>query len=88
MSAIDDSTRLQHMHDAAVEALDFIVDCDRDDLDSDRRLTLALVKEIEIIGEAASRVSQSCQNRHPHMPWSDIIGMRNRLVHACFDIDL
>jgi len=51
-------------------------------------LALALVKDIEIIGEAASRVSEACQAANPQIPWADIIGMRNRLIHAYFDINL
>jgi uncharacterized protein with HEPN domain len=51
-------------------------------------LVLALVKDIEIIGEAASKVSQECQNEHPQIPWHAIIGMRNHLIHAYFNIDL
>ena len=51
-------------------------------------LTLALLKSLEIIGEAANGVSSVIQNRYPGIPWRDIIGMRNRLVHVYFDVDL
>ena len=51
-------------------------------------LARALVKDIEIIGEAASRVSQDFRATHPQLPWADIVGMRNRLIHAYFDINL
>ena len=47
----------------------------------------AIVKAVEIVGEAASQVSPSTREDQPHIPWSEIIGMRNRLVHAYFDID-
>ena len=50
-------------------------------------LALALVKEIEIIGEAASKVTEECQSSHAEIPWSKAIGMRHRLVHAYFEID-
>jgi uncharacterized protein with HEPN domain len=76
------------MRDAAVEALGFINGRQRNNLDTDRMLVLALVKDIEIIGEAATNLSQDCRSRHPQLPWADIIGMRNRLVHAYFEIDL
>jgi uncharacterized protein with HEPN domain len=76
------------MRDAAIEAISFISNCDRSDLEGDRMLTLALVKDIEIIGEAAGRVSADCRTRHPQIPWSQMIGMRNRLTHAYFEIDL
>jgi uncharacterized protein with HEPN domain len=51
-------------------------------------LVLALVKEIEIIGEAASRLSLETRQQIPALPWTDIILMRNRLIHAYFDVDL
>ncbi len=88
MSAIDDPTRLQHMRKAAIDALSFIDGYSRDDLEDDRRSVFALVKAIEIIGEAASKVSKDCQNRYPQMPWAKMIGMRNRLFHAYDDVDL
>ncbi len=88
MSNLDDATRLRHMRDAAIEARCFIGDRTRKDLDSDRMLILALVKDIEIIGEAAARVSTDCKAKYPQVPWLQMIGMRNRLTHAYFEIDL
>lgn len=84
----DDRIRLLHMLDAAQEAVLFAQGRSRADLDSDRKLVLALVKEIEIIGEAASQISESTRHQWSAIPWADIIGMRNRLVHAYFDINL
>jgi len=51
-------------------------------------LALALIKDIEIVGEAASRIAENTRAAHPEIPWVDIIGMRNRLIHAYFDINL
>ena len=51
-------------------------------------LSLALVRLIEIIGEAANNIYPYCQNSYPQIPWREIIGMRNRIVHAYFDVDL
>jgi len=84
----DDRIRLRHMLDAAQEAAGFARDETRESLDADRKLVLALVKGIEIIGEAASRVSGACQQECPQIPWPQIISMRNRLIHAYFDIDV
>ena len=84
----DDLIRLRHMIDAAREALSFVQHKSRDALDADRILTLALVKSIEIIGEAASRVTPETRDRHPEIPWTNIVGMRNRLIHAYFDVDV
>ena len=88
MPKIDNLTRLRHIRDAAVEALGFVGSLKRNDLNTNRMLVLALVKDIEIIGEAATNLSPVCRSRHPQLPWADIIGMRNRLVHAYFEIDL
>lgn len=84
----DDIIRLRHMLDAALEAERFIDDKDRSDLDNDRKLELALVKCVEIIGEAASSVSKESRDNLPQIPWTDIVGMRNRLIHAYFEINL
>jgi uncharacterized protein with HEPN domain len=84
----DDRIRLQHMLDAANEALTFIQTRVRADLNIDRMLVLSLIRELEIIGEAASQVSRETRSQTSTIPWQDIIGMRNRLIHAYFDIDL
>lgn len=84
----DDVIRLRHMLDAAREAIGFAQGCRREDLDRDRKLTLALVKDLEIIGEAAYQISEDTRRQLPGLPWDDIIGMRHRLVHAYFDINL
>jgi uncharacterized protein with HEPN domain len=84
----DDAIRMRHMLDAAREAVAFARGRKRSDLDSDRMLVLSLVKDIEIIGEAAWQISPSTREQQPDIPWDDIIGMRHRLVHAYFDINL
>ena len=88
MSKIDDSTRLRHMLEAATEACEMISEESRTSLDSDRKLTLALVRLIEIVGEAAANVSKEKQSELTEIPWRDLVGMRNRIVHAYFDVDL
>lgn len=84
----DDRIRLQHMLDAARECIEFIGNKQRKDLDNDRKLTLALIKEVEIIGEAAYQVSEETRRSLPEIPWEDIVRMRHRLVHVYFDINL
>ena len=75
------------MFDAAREAIDFGRGKARTDLYDDRLLVLGLLKCIEIVGEAAAHIGHGTKNRYPEIPWADIVGMRNRLVHAYFDID-
>jgi uncharacterized protein with HEPN domain len=76
------------MLDSAREAERFIGGKDRSALNNDRMLELALVKCIEIIGEAASNISKRSREELLHIPWADIIAMRNRLIHAYFEINL
>ena len=83
-----DIIRLRHMFDAAKEAAAFIQEEERASLDVDRKLVLALMKSIEIIGEAATKITKECQEDFPQIPWPNIIGMRNRLIHAYFDVNL
>jgi uncharacterized protein with HEPN domain len=82
-----DVIRLRHMLDAAREALSFAAGRKREDLDTDRGLSLILVREVEVIGEAASRVSQETRDQLAQIPWRAIIGMRNRLIHRYNDIN-
>ncbi len=84
----DDWVRIRHMVDAAEEALVFVKNKTRKLLESDRMLVLSLLRSIEIIGEAASQVSKEFQSKHCEIPWREIIAMRNRLIHAYFDVDL
>jgi uncharacterized protein with HEPN domain len=84
----DDAVLLQHMLDAAREAMAFAQGKGRPALDDDRMLVLSLVKEVEIIGEAAYRISAATRAQLREIPWQDIIGMRHRLVHAYFDVNL
>jgi uncharacterized protein with HEPN domain len=84
----EDLIRIRHMLDAIKEALAFAKDKSREDLDDSRMLTLAIIKELEIIGEAASKLTPDLKTDHSHIPWADIVGMRNRLTHGYFDVDL
>jgi uncharacterized protein with HEPN domain len=84
----EDAIRIRHMLDAAQEAVSFTKGKKRQDLDANRMLALSLIKLIEIIGEAASGLTAELRQQHADIPWQDIVSMRNRLVHAYFDIDL
>lgn len=84
----DDRWRVQHMIEAAEQALAFVRERERADLDGDPMLRLALTRAIEIVGEAAAQVSEAGRGELAGVPWPQIVGMRNRLVHAYFDINL
>jgi len=84
----DDEIRLLHMLDAAREAVAFVQGRTGRDLDNNRQLILALVKDVEIVGGAATQVTEPKRQHLSEIPWERIVGMRNRLVHAYFDINL
>jgi len=84
----EDKVRLRHMLDAALEIRQYVQSSKREDLDQDRKLVHSLVRLFEIIGEAASQVSEELREDIQEIPWSVIIGMRNRLIHAYFSINL
>ncbi len=87
MSYQDDDTRLRDMLDYAVKAVDTIKGKDRADLDDDYILAAAIERFVEIIGEAANRVSISKKDQFPEIYWSQIVGMRNRLIHGYIAVD-
>lgn len=74
--------RVHHMLDHSREAVEMTRGRIRADLDRDRMLNLALVRLVEVIGEAASRVPEEFRSRHPQVPWRQTMGMRNRLIHG------
>ncbi len=88
MSRHDDATRLRHMLDHAEEAVEMAKGRTRADLDSDRPLELSLTRLLEVIGEAAARVSEKSRSLTPSIPWEDIVGLRNRLIHGYDEVDL
>ncbi len=88
MSRHDDRISLVDMLIHAEEAIDSLGEASLNDLVDDRVMQLALQKLVEIVSEAANRVSPMTQQRHPEIPWPQIIGMRNRLVHDYDNISL
>ena len=84
----DDLIRLKHMLEAARDILAFTEGETRESFKGDRKLNLAVVRLIEIIGEAAARLTDDIKGQYTNVPWKVIIGMRNRLIHAYFDVDL
>jgi uncharacterized protein with HEPN domain len=88
MSRHDPYVALRHMLDHASEAVALFRGKSRLDLDGDRLLQLALTRLVEIVGEAASRVPKELQDRHPTIPWREIVSARNRLIHGYDFVDL
>lgn len=88
MTRHEDLTRFRHMLEHAIEASDLARGKGRQALDGDRVLELALTRLVEIVGEAAARVSREAQDRNPKIPWPEIVGLRNRLIHGYDAVDL
>jgi uncharacterized protein with HEPN domain len=76
------------MRDAAMEIQQYLQSSKRQDLDSDRKLVHSLVRLLEITGEAAAQVSKDLRDSVSSIPWLVLTGMRNRLIHAYFSINL
>ncbi len=88
MTQHNDMIRLQHMLDHAKEAADLIAGKDKTELQHNRVLELALIRLVEIVGEASVKVSSETQAKYPSIPWPQVIGMRNRLIHGYDSVDL
>lgn len=87
MKLPEDGVLIRDMVDYAARAVDAVGDRDRSQLDSDPLLAAALERFIEVIGEAASKVSPATREAMPDVPWREIVGMRNRLVHGYAAVD-
>jgi uncharacterized protein with HEPN domain len=82
MTQHNDMIRLRHMLDHAKEAVDLITGKEKAELQHNRVLELALTRLVEIVGEASAKVSSETQATYSSIPWPQVIGMRNRLIHG------
>ena len=87
MSRHDPFTTLRQMLACSQEAVALVANRTREALDEDRLLNLALVRLLEIIGEAANRVPEDVQMQYHEIPWMQMIGLRNRLIHGYDQVD-
>jgi uncharacterized protein with HEPN domain len=83
----EDRVRLLHMVESLEAVERFIAGKTREDLNDNEMLRFALVRALEIVGEAAARVSAPTRKAAPDIPWQQLAGIRNRLVHAYFDVN-
>lgn len=83
----DDATRLYHILDSAQKAVSFTHGKSRHDINRDEVLALALVRLLEIIGEASAGITEGLKTKYPEIPWREMSSTRNRLIHGYFDIN-
>jgi len=84
----DDSIYIDHILNSINRILDYISGKDREAFEADLVTQDAVVRQLEVIGEATKRVSKELRSMHPDIPWSDMAGMRDVLIHDYIDVDL
>lgn len=82
------ATALVHMRESAEEAISLLVGISHQEFSKNRLLQLACTRLVELVGEAATRVSNEDKAKWSKVPWPVVIGMRNRLIHAYDTIDV
>lgn len=82
-----DEVYVQHILDAIRAVAEYTEGKTYAAFTEDRMLQDAVVREIEIIGEAANHLSDAFRSHHTSIPWSDVVGMRNKLIHEYFGVD-
>ncbi len=83
-----DKLFIQHILEATEQICDYVSGVSFDEFSQDRQLQDAVIYRIQVIGEAVKNLSADFIVTRPHVPWKDIAGMRDRLVHHYFDVDL
>ena len=83
----DDLVYVGHMLDTVQKVTEKVRDVSREQFDRDENLRLALTHLIQVIGEAAARVSADFCGLHPGVPWKAIVGMRHKVVHDYLNVD-
>ena len=83
----DDIIYLKHIRDAINKIIRYVGTMKRREFLKDELVQDGVIRQIEIIGEAAKRLSRTFTETHPEIPWKDIIGMRNKLIHDYMGVD-
>jgi uncharacterized protein with HEPN domain len=83
----DESMYMGHMLDMALQAIEISQGKEKQDFNDDTNLRLALTHIVQVIGEAARRVPEKIRQKHPSIPWKEIVGMRSKIVHDYMSVD-
>jgi uncharacterized protein with HEPN domain len=79
---------LNDILESIADIREFIAGITKEDFFNDKKTINAVVRGLEVIGEAASKLPSHVRDRHPEISWQETIGMRNRLIHEYFGVDL
>ncbi len=88
MNEKDDLAFIEHILDSINAIKEFSKNISKEELISNRLKQSAIVREIEIIGEAVKNMSESLKNKHPEIEWKEIVGTRDKMIHHYFGVDL
>ena len=84
----DDKIYIEHIHQSIDRIEAYLKGKDHLSFSNDFMLQDAVVRQLEIIGEVTKRISKDLRNKNPHVPWSDMAGMRDILIHDYIDVDI
>jgi uncharacterized protein with HEPN domain len=87
MSPKDDLVYIKHINEALDHITQFTKGQSLEDINSNFMLSFAVIRAFEIMGEASTKISKAFRDAHPELPWKNMVGFRNRLIHNYFDVD-
>ena len=84
----DDSIYLEHIEQNLKRIILYASGMTKEEFLENTQLQDACIRQIEIMGEATKRISEAFKEKHPEVPWKDMAGMRDKLIHDYIDVDL
>ncbi len=83
-----DKAYIKHMLEATKQIKIYIDEVSYEEFEKDSLRQDGVIRQIEILGEAANQISENLKEEYPEIPWKDVAGMRNKLIHGYFEVDL